>query len=180
MHQYVCIRLSVLQALCQFWKFHISMTSVVPCCAQPLAPFDCDEKNRFLILHIIHKCQLYLPQQKSEGHILWMCNRRKQVIQQTLEQQHKYWHVNKCTEKISCTVSSQKNSDQPKNDMSVSSGMRSGFVKVTTVSSFHSALSCLGSSQTHQTQQWQLRNSIDDKEFTWINELTVTKFMMIG
>ena len=49
--------------LCHPSFLFVYVDSAVPCCAQPLAPSDCRfiaiKKKRFLILHIIHKCQLY-------------------------------------------------------------------------------------------------------------------------
>ena len=86
-----------------------STTSVVPCCAQPLAPFDCRciaiKKNRFLILHIIHNasstskrvravfrgCATWGMPPSSSEYIAMRAyrHRRKQVAQQTRER----WYV---------------------------------------------------------------------------------------
>ena len=155
-------------------------TSAVPRCAQPLAPFDCGciaIKNRFLVLHIIHKCQLYCSQRvRAAFHrcATWgMPHRKMSSWEVSHDSKHMSDDILTCKQmyrknrlycfEVKRTLISQKN------DLSVSNGMRSGFVKVTTVSSLHWALSCSGSSRTHQTQQQQSRNSIDDEEFTWIN-----------
>ena len=147
----------------------------MPRCMQPLAPSDCGciaiKKNRFLTLHIIHKCQLYHSKRGAMWGMqpLWNVivgskSHSKHLSDDILACKHMYRENWLYWFEVKRTLISQKN------NLSVSNGMRSGFVKVTTLSSFHSALLCLGSSRTHQTQQQQSRNFIDDEEFMWINK----------
>ena len=154
----------------------ILMTSAVPPCAQPLAPFDCEcivlKKIDFwyYILFINASSTTaneWGPCSTDAAIIIGGESHGKHMSNDILtckQMYRKNWLY--CFE-VKRTLISQKN------DLSVSNGMRSGFVKVTTVSSFHSVLSCSANTpdstvtikKFHQWRRIHMNKWIDCDQF---------------
>ena len=90
-------------------------------------------------------------------------------------------HVNKRTWKVGCTVLKSKEHRSPKkSDSRYQTAWDLDLWNFQQSEGHRSLSSCSGSIRKHHSQRRESINFIDDEEFTWRNQLTVTAFVTIG